>query len=203
MPRVAIVLAMLLVCTPISTISATVVEPGEGQIVVAFNPQLTGDPAQDFTREVGQGEAFTIYVISGSLPERVTGYRFGFQFSEAAAVVLTEVRSPGDVAAWQNSIGNFVAAEVTFPAACFDITSGMVIGEVDLELTREAGTMTVRVMGWNGPLEKPDYKTCGGVRVDYDDSASAVLSITPPAQVPVENVSWGLVKFLFSRSFVR
>ena len=186
------------VCAVFLSASRADAQPGPGQLVAAFNPQLTGDPLVDFNRGVGEGETFTIYLISGALPESIVGYRFGFEISQSAAAMLTEVRTLGNVSAFQNSIGTFVSADVTAAGPCFDVTAGTVIAEIDF--VRHAGApdeLSVRLVSWIDPQAPPDYQTCGGATVVFDDSAAPTLTITRPA-VPVESVSWGVVKSLYN-----
>jgi hypothetical protein len=167
----------------------------DGVVLAAFVPQLTGDPEQDFTRTLEPGASFTIYVIAGALQEAVSAYRFGLEFSEAASVLLGEVRALGDVLAFQNSIGTFVSVGVTAPIACLQLESESVLAEIDLVL-HEAGGVSVRLVGADAVDAPPQYRVCGGVDVAFDHTKAPDLRVTAP-EVVLERVTWGAVKALY------
>ena len=111
--------------------------------------------------------------------------------------MLTAVRTPGSVSAYQNSIGNFVVANVTAPNDCFDLDSERVIAEVDL-MWLQTGALTVRLTGADAFADPPDYQVCEGPIMPFDTEAAPDLSITISEIVPTRTTTWGRVKALFS-----
>lgn len=192
-----LLLTSVIILSHSQVVVSDTVQTGEGAAVIAFVSSLSGDPQQDFVREVAPGETFTVYVISGALPEMSSGYRIGLVLSEAATAALIEVRSLGSAIADQNSIGTFATAIVTVPPGCVAIDDGTVIAELDFLMHAPAIDFSIRVAGLNDTQSPPDYQTCAGLTIPFDVSEASLLSIKRPGQVPVKTVSWGSMKHRF------
>ena len=171
--------------------------PGPGQILAAFAPELTGDPKEDFAKEVEPGVPFTVYLIVGRLDDSVSHYRFGLQISRAATIALQAIRAPGSVLAFQNSIGTFVFGSVDILNDCLEVQEERVIAEIELVLVESVEALTLNVAGWNGLQEPPQYDDCSNRRFTFDPSIASTLSLLPAGQVSVEVADWSMVKTLF------
>lgn len=173
-------------------------ELAEEQVVLAFEPQLTGNPAQDFARPVGSGETFTVYLIAGALPVPTQGFSFSLGISEAANITVGEVRTIGDVFAGQNSIGTVVSVSVSVEAGCLDRNVEAVLAEIDL--TRVGIEVPLQIQLGSSPYgspKPPEYLNCQGDGMPFDDSLAQQLAVQVPAPVPVSRPTWATVKSLY------
>lgn len=189
----------IVVCVALVGATATRAEGLDpGQVVLAFVPELTGDAAVDFSRPVDRGETFTLYLIAGPLPESVLGYSFDIRISEAANLVSGEVRAPGDVVAYQNSIGNTIFVAVSFDPVCHDFAGSSVLAEIDVRRHGEPAELELTL----GPAQdssdpRPAYRSCANDVVPFDDSAAPTLTVAPPAAVAAKSTSWDVVKWVY------
>lgn len=187
-----------LACIGMAPLRALAGELLEGQVVLAFEPQLTGDPAQDFARPVGSGETFSVYLIAGPLPVPTQGFSFSLGFSEATNITVGEVRSFGDVFASQNSIGTVVSVSVSVQAGCLDRNAEAVLAEIDLTRVGIEVPLHIQLVGSPyGSPKPPEYLNCRGDGMPFDDSLAQQLAVQVPAPVPVSQPTWATVKSLY------
>jgi len=171
-----------------------------GQIVVAFGPELTGDPGKDFSRTVGSGESLTLYVIAGSLPLPARRFSFGLGISASQNLVMEEVRSFGfaRVEASQTDLGTIVRVAVNAGVTCFDVGSDAVLAEVDLVRTGEEVPVEIQLGGFLYEASAPpEMESCQGVGFSFDDSMAQPLSVLAPGTTPVEQAGWARMKSLY------
>ncbi len=192
---VAVRMAMLALVTALTT-SAVAQELEPGQIVLAYQPQLSGDPAQDFARPVASGEVFTVYLIAGPLPQSARGFNLGIGISEAANILLGKVRAVGEVLADQNSIGTFLGVRVSIET-CRAFAEQTVLAEIDLIRLGQAIPLQLHLGGDYEPAEPPEFLNCAGSAVAFDDSRAQPLSVDAP--VAVEASTWAAVKNVYRR----
>jgi hypothetical protein len=173
-------------------------ELAEDQVIVAFEPQLTGEAARDFARRVAIDDTFTVYLIAGALAVPTRGFSFSLGISEAANIAVSEVRSFGDVFVDQNSIGTVLSVSVILETGCFDRDVQAILAEIDLVRLGIEVPLQIQLGGFPyAPQQSPEYLDCQGAAVAFDDSLAQQLAVQVPAPVPVAQQTWAVVKDLY------
>jgi len=171
-----------------------------GQVVVAFGPELTGDPQNDFSRALGSGETVTLYVIAGSLPLPARRFSFGLGISESQNLVMQEVRTFGfaHVEASQSDLGTIVRVAVDAAPTCFDVGSDAVLAEVDLVRTGEEVPVGIHLGSFLYETSSPpEMESCQGVAFFFDDSMAQNLSVLASGPTSVTQTGWAMMKSLY------
>lgn len=178
---------------------AAAADLAEGQVVVAFVPQLTGDPAQDFSLSVKEGDVFRVFLMAGPLPDPTLGYRFGLRVSEPAGIVVQNVRAPGIVTVDQNSIGTLLHFDVSVPAGCLDSSNPTPLAVMDLVGQFLPQSVSIDLVGANyDAAAPPEYDICTGGAAVFDDSPAMTLTLNPvDPGVPIDQTTWSALKALF------
>jgi hypothetical protein len=191
-------LAAIIVGIGFAPMWAVASDLSQGQLVVAFEPQLTGDAARDFVRAVGTNDTFTVYVIAGPLLAPSRAFSFGLGISEGANIAVNEVRSFWFAEVSADQIDAVVSVFVTVHPRCFDLGSQAVLAEVDLvRVGREIPVQIQLGSFLFGLSQPPALESCQGVVMFFDDSVAPPLSVEAPAPVPVSRPSWAAVKNLY------
>jgi hypothetical protein len=175
-------------------------ELSPGQVVVAFGPELTGNPTEDFSHAAGTGDTVSVYVISGRLLAPAKYFSFGLGISESSNLKVCAVRSFrfAQVNSIQTDFDTIVRVAVSSQPICFDLEEQSVLAEVDL--VRTGDEVPVRIQLGNFLYETdspPEMESCRGAGLAFDDSIAQPLSVEPPVATPIAETGWTTIKSLY------